>query len=175
MIFRQVSRMYWTLGLIGILSMMSCETPMVPQENSVDESLGQEKKLEPENALKFINAYVEKCNNHEDATSTTVWVNSTVWVTQEFKASLSEMMQKADPELGLGFDPIFNAQDYPSEGFEVDSIKPPHASTSEGFLILKGKNWTDFKLTIHMRYFNSQWLVDGCGVVNMPTDKQDKR
>lgn len=163
----------WLFLLTFSLLSVSCgeENPL---ETVTTESLDVASPVvETQNALRFINAYVENCNKSKDATSAVVWVNSIVWVTQDFKNQLTTMVQQAnekDPEMGLGFDPILNAQDYPTAGFEIDST-----DSVNQYIVLKGKDWDSFKLTLRLRYFNSQWLVDGCGVVNMPADKQDKR
>jgi hypothetical protein len=40
---------------------------------------------------------------------------------------------------------------------------------------VKGKDWTDFKLTIKVVLENGKWLIDGCGIVNIPNEKRSKR
>ena len=72
--------------------------------------------------------------------------------------------------MGLGADPIFDAQDYPDQGFELDSF-----DSETNFIVVKGKNMSDFKLTIKMVNENENWLVDGCGMINIPNDKRLKR
>nr|MBP6315517.1 hypothetical protein [Chitinophagaceae bacterium] len=81
-----------------------------------------------------------------------------------------ENAYKQDPELGLGFDPIFDAQDYPEKGFELVSF-----DEKTNFIVVKGKDWADFKLTLKMVEENEQWLVEGCGIINIPKDKQNFR
>ena len=77
---------------------------------------------------------------------------------------------KIEPELGLDFDLIFDAQDYPDEGFELESF-----DNKTNYVVVKGKNWTDFRLTIKMVLENNKWLVDGCGIINIPNDKRSAR
>ncbi|MBK6833593.1 MAG: hypothetical protein IPG89_04680 [Bacteroidetes bacterium] len=72
--------------------------------------------------------------------------------------------------MGLGADPIVDAQDYPSKGFELESI-----DEQTNFLIVKGKDMPEFKLTIKVVEENGNWLVDGCGIVNIPKDKRAAR
>lgn len=117
------------------------------------------------NALTFINAYVENCNDskREDIVK---WTQSNELTTNRFKTELKNIIDEAykqDPEMGLDADPILDAQDYPDEGFEFDSF-----NKENNRLILKGKNLENFKVTIIMVNENGKWLVDGCGMVNIP-------
>jgi hypothetical protein len=75
-----------------------------------------------------------------------------------------------EPEVGLDFDPILDAQDYPDKGFELESL-----DEKTNYLTVRGKDWADFKLTIKIIEENGNWLVDGCGIINIPTDKRAKR
>jgi hypothetical protein len=78
-----------------------------------------------ETALHFINDYVENCNKRKEAIDIVNWVNKNPQATERFKLTLTELMNKAyeeDPELGLGFDPLFIAQDYPDHGFDFENV-----------------------------------------------------
>ena len=93
--------------------------------------------------------------------------------TTRFRNEVKTMIEEAlkiDPELGLGFDTIFDTQDYPDERFELEFF-----NSKTNFIVVKGKNWVDFKLTIKMVLENNKWLVDGCGFVNIPKDKRSTR
>jgi len=125
------------------------------------------------NALTFINAYVKNCNQMKDAVGIIEWVKSNKLTTQRFKTILKRTIEEAnklEPEIGLGFDPIFDAQDYPEKGFEIASI-----DYKTNYIVVKGKDWQDFKLTIKMVKANNNWLVDGCGIINIPKSKRAKR
>ncbi|MBK6527454.1 MAG: hypothetical protein IPG07_19010 [Crocinitomicaceae bacterium] len=118
-----------------------------------------------ESALSFLNAYVDNCNLMSESSGVIDWVNASDLVTSDFKSELQKLMDEAyaaDPELGLGADPIFNAQDWPEEGFELDTI-----DEEANLIILKGINWPDFKVTVKVIEENGSWLADGCGMVNM--------
>jgi hypothetical protein len=122
-----------------------------------------------DNALTFINDYVDFCNNMTPSISTLDWISANTLTTPNFKSRLKTVIEdanKLDPEMGLGADPIFDAQDYPDKGFEFDSI-----DSLNNLITLKGIDWPDFKLTIKMARQNFVWLVDGCGMINMPTNK----
>jgi hypothetical protein len=123
-----------------------------------------------DNALKFINDYVENCSKMNKAINTIDWVNSNHLATENFKSELTRIIYEAnkiDPELGLDFDPIFNAQDFPDKGFELEFI-----DTTSNFLIVKGIDENQFRLTMKVKKENENWLVDGCGIVNIPKDRQ---
>lgn len=124
-------------------------------------------------ALDFINAYVQNANKMNEAKGTVEWINASDLVTQHFKNELSALMRDAsskDPELGPGADPLFNAQDYPDKGFELEAFDP-----RTNYLTVKGKDWKAFTLTIKAVKEKGKWLVDGCGVINIPESKRAKR
>ena len=101
------------------------------------------------------------------------WVNSNEMTTNQFKTKVKSIIDQAykkDPEIGLGFDPIFDAQDYPDKGFELEIF-----DNKTNFIVVKGKNWADFKLTIKSVMEDNKWLIDGCGIVNIPHDKRSTR
>ena len=131
------------------------------------------KKIIVNSALRFINDYVDNCNKMKESIGVVEWTNSSQWASDHFKTELKKIIAEAnakDPEMGLGFDPIFDAQDYPDEGFELDSF-----DDKTNYIIVRGKNMPDFKLTIKMVNENESWLVEGCGIINIPNDKRSKR
>jgi len=97
-------------------------------------------------ALKFINDYLEFTNDRKSDIGLIEWVNSRKDLTVEFKSELKRILdeaEKEDPELGLGFNPILDAQDSPDR-FLLDS-------TDYEFLIVKGEDWTEFRLTLKIK------------------------
>lgn len=72
--------------------------------------------------------------------------------------------------MGLGFDPIFDAQDFSDKGFVVATT-----DTLNGFLTVKGKGRSDFFLTLKVVDHDGNYLVEGAGVINIPDDKRSKR
>ncbi len=124
-------------------------------------------------ALTFINLYVDNCNKLKESLGILEWVNSNEMTTNQFKTKVKSIIDQAykkDPEIGLGFDPIFDAQDYPDKGFELEIF-----DSKTNFIVVKGKNWADFKLTIKLVMEDNKWLIDGCGIVNIPHDKRSTR
>jgi len=146
------------------------------KENKLEnetESIKATKNLQSDCALKFINDYVEYCNKIENVLGVIEWVNTNQSTTEKFKSELTRILgeaKKGDSELGLGFDPIFDAQDYPENGFEIESI-----DKTTSYLIVKGKNWDGFKLKMKIKKENDKWLIDGCGIINIPKDNQIRR
>ena len=56
------------------------------------------------------------------------------------------------------------------EGFLLETF-----DSKTNYLIVKGKKWLDFKLTIKVVLNKNKWLIDGCGIINIPIDKRCKR
>lgn len=142
-------------------------------EVSSAESKNQKDNNPVDIALKFINSYVDNCNKMNASIGVLEWVNSNSLASNRFKAELKKIVEEAhkgDPEMGLEADPIFDAQDYPDKGFELESF-----DSKTNFVVVKGKNWTDFKLTMKLVLENDNWLVDGCGTINIPNDKRINR
>lgn len=139
----------------------STETQTAPSQTAVDV------------ALKFINLYVENSLKTNESIDLVEWVIASELATQGFKTEVKTMIEKAfeeEPDMGLGFDPIIDGQDFPDEGFELESY-----DSESNYIVVKGKKWSDFKVTIKMVLEGNKWLVDGCGVVNIPKDKQSPR
>jgi hypothetical protein len=126
-----------------------------------------------DNALRFINGYIENINRRKQAVDIVDWVSSNDFATKGFKAELKRILDEAykeEPEVGLDFDPILNAQDNPDNGFELESF-----DEKTNYLTVKGKEWPDFKVTMRIKEENGSWLVDGCGIVNIPNEKGVER
>lgn len=124
-------------------------------------------------ALNFINDYVGFCNSTSIQTNDTNWVRNHPLLTDNFKNAYYDLINKArkdNPELGLGFDPIFDAQDFPDKGFVVAA-----ADTAAGILTVKGKEWSDFILTLKLVAQDGKYLVDGSGAINIPEYKRARR
>ncbi|MEY3238477.1 MAG: hypothetical protein RI883_2578 [Bacteroidota bacterium] len=125
------------------------------------------------NALAFINDYVANSNNMANAKNIIDWANSNQLSSEAFKTALKEIIDaafKEDAEMGLDSDPIYDAQDYPEKGFELASF-----DEKTNYLIVKGIGWFDFKITMKVVEENGKWLVDGCGIVNIPEEKRMER
>lgn len=145
----------------------------IPNDKISDQLTEVEQGKPIEKALTFLNSYVDNCNKMKESTEVVEWVNLSMLTTNAFRTELKRVMDEAyklEPEMGLDADPIFDAQDYPEKGFELDSF-----DSKTNYVVVKGKNRPDFKLTLKMVFENNDWLVDGCGIINIPIDKRIAR
>ena len=145
------------IRLLFLVLLASC----LPQNKRERVSLSK-----TENALTFINNYVENCNKKKQSIDVVEWVKSSDLVTTDFKDELKKVMDEAsekEPAVGLGADPLFNAQYYPDKGFELDSFEE-----KSNYLVVKGKNLPEFKVIMKIVNENKKWLVDGCGLIRVP-------
>ena len=95
-------------------------------------------------ALKFVNDYAEYCAPSDQKRDERTWIEKNPLLTTNFKniyKNILDSAQKEDPELGLDFDPIFDAQDFPDKGFSIIG-----ADTSSGYVTVVGNDWKEFKL-----------------------------
>ena len=109
-------------------------------------------------AEKFINDYVANCNKMNEAVPTLEWIMANPDASPEFKKAAKKLIEDAykdDPELGLEYDPIFNAQDYPEEGFTM--VGDPNR------LIAKAKGMENFIVPMSTAKINGRWMVTMCG------------
>jgi hypothetical protein len=120
-------------------------------------------------AVQFMNAYTAYCMQPGDAN----WIEKQPLLTDNFKATHKKLLEdalKEDPEMGLGFDPIFDAQDFPDKGFTLSKT-----DTANGYVTVSGNGWPDFYVVLKVVRQGDQSFVDGAGVINIPQDKRAKR
>jgi len=127
-------------------------------------------KTSPETiGLNFINDYMRNIENLDFVE----WIEKYPRTTKSFKLEIKRLVDEAEkeaPGYGLGFDPILDAQDYPDKGFNLKSI-----DTVAGYMSVIGRDWESFVVTIKLTRENSKWMIDGCGMVNIPMEKQASR
>lgn len=88
------------------------------------------------------------------------WVSSHPQVSDEFKKVFKKTLQDArhaDPELGLGYDPIINAQDYPDKGFRAADIK---VNGDNATVTMEGIGWSGFRVTVGLVLRKTKWLIN---------------
>lgn len=165
-----------TAFILLTLAFVSCaqteqKVDQTTSEQTSDPNIGKEEVTK--NALQFINGYIEFSNDENSSYSPLDWVKMNPLATANFKTILEGIYDEAyevDPEIGLGFDPILDAQDYPGDGFELDSF-----DAKSNYVIVKGIHMPEFKLTLKLTETDGKWLVDGCGIVNIPENKRQSR
>lgn len=158
-------------GLILLLTIgfTACQS-RISGGKSNQEGVTTEVPAKYEVARQFINAYADYSNDRSAETGILDWVNAQDNVSEDFKAELERIITEAErqnPDLGLEFDPIFEAQDFP-DSFEI-------ASYEGDFVTVMGREFPNFKLTMKVVEENKRWLVDGSGIVNIPEEKRVKR
>jgi len=120
-------------------------------------------------ALDFLNEYTKYSADvfgNETAGETEHWIVGNARLTPNFKKKYKKMVEdarKSDPELGLDFDPITDAQDFPAQGFEILDC-----DDRTNFVTLTGKNSDKFRVVVKVIRHNQFWLVDGAGAINIP-------
>ena len=161
------------IGLLVVSLILSCNSSTEPKKTEVKNSI---EAPAPQNheaadiALKFINAYTDNCNRIKESQGVVEWVNASQLTTTHFRTELKTLISQAngnDTTSGLEADPLFDAQDYPEKGFEIESF-----DDESNLVVLKGKDWADFKLKIKLVSENDKWLVDGCGSINIPKEER---
>ncbi|WP_321480588.1 hypothetical protein [uncultured Bacteroides sp.] len=135
------------------------------------QSTAKKSKTDADVAIQFINSYVDHCS--QQSSTTDQWIEKNQLLTKNFKSAYKQLVDsanKADPDLGLDFDPIFDAQDYPDKGFELVSY-----NDETGVVTVRGKNWPDFILVMKIAHQANKYLVDGSGIINIPKNDRAKR
>lgn len=158
--------------LIVLISSLSCNTIIKNEIRPLNEQTDSI-VLKEYVALEFINNYVIYCNNQINEVPLISWVGKQNNVSKEFKSELERIIveaNKRDPEMGLGFDPIFDAQDYPDKGFEFEEL-----NNLKNIVVVKGIEWSSFKLHIKMVLRKGKYLVHGLGIINLSVDERVKR
>ena len=154
--------------LFFFLVFSSCNNKQNTISDNSKKSATPKPIIDTKNATKFLNDYVALCNKQflrKAPIDIDSWVENNALVTKNFKEEYKKIIAKAkadDPELGLDFDPILDAQDYPDKGFEISEI-----NHQKNFVTYKGVGWNEFTLKVKIIYFTNKWLVDGIGIVNI--------
>ena len=163
--------------LLGICSVSLCSCDAISGNGSKNQAEERDTSLtdtaevtvqspDPQVALDFINAYVENANTREGRLEIRDWFRSSESVTEDMRSALIKMIDEAwerEPEIGLSYDPVFNAQDYPEKGFELKAF-----DEKQGLVTVEGIEWPGFSRNIRIVIIDGKTLVDGCGVINMP-------
>lgn len=148
--------------------LLSCNSTNSHNEK---DSQNKDQNGEPEYlvAEKFINDYIDYLNDDTSSIDISEWVNNRNDVTNSFKIELERIVslsEKNDPELGLGFDPILNAQDHPEKcKIENKDVQ---------YVTVQGIDWPNFHLKLKLKVEDGTWLVEGSGIINIENEKRMK-
>lgn len=157
----------------SIALLLSCNSQSTETNNSLKNTTGSQDSVACEHALRFANEYISNARNATKQQHDSAWLFANPALSEKFKneyRKLVDSANKADPELGLGFDPILDAQDYPDKGFDLKDCQP-----ETGYITLQGKEWKDFHLVVKVIKQENTWKIDGAGIINIPPDKQIKK
>lgn len=169
------------LILVFSISFLACQSDKKKSSEAVDSELSTTDLYEPlesevasddENyqaALDFLNLYIENMHTVEILE----YVKQSPLATANLKTELENILIHAweeNPKVGLGFDPLFDAQDFPQKGVELADFDPV-----SGYVMVKGIEWENFRVAMRVVKEGGHIMVDGCGVVNMPEDKRAER
>ncbi len=173
--------MRYLISLVLCVSLFGCKsdkksgsitTDMQENNSDIYEPLESEKSSDDENyqaALDFLNSYIE----NKDRLEILEFVKASSLATESLKKELETILIRGweeDPQVGLGFDPLFDAQDFPDKGVELYSF-----DQKTGYVMVQGIEWNDFRVAMQVVKVNGHILVNGCGVVNIPVDKRAER
>jgi hypothetical protein len=154
------------------LNFFNCEKSISQEKKSITEQ-AENKNSAEKTAIDFIDDYIKYCDDRNPKPRLIEWVSKQKNVSEKFKTELKRIIEEAvkqNAEFGLGFDPILVAQDYPDDGFKISEF-----DSISNYLTLEAKSWKNFKITMKMKKVKNQWLVHGCGIINIPKTKQAKR
>src|SRR5262245_60982431 len=97
------------------------------------------------------------------------WVKGRPYFTSGFASALDSTLRrarKADPEIGLGADPIWDAQDYPEGGYRARRVTV-HADSA--VVELEGAwapgKWTAGGPKVRLVRRDGRWLIDSIGQI----------
>jgi len=159
--------------LLLLISLFSCQpkNEKATPENSTSET--SKVTVDYTVATRFISDYTHFLNTSTDPKATLVWIQNNKLLTSGFKANYTRIMEegwKEDPELGLGFDPIFDGQDYPDNNYTITAI-----DSLSGFVTVSSDSWKEFEVVTRVIQNGKQSLVDGSGIINIPENKRAQR
>ncbi|HRB70308.1 hypothetical protein [Flavobacterium sp. WV_118_3] len=158
------------LLMIGLFSCQPKKDTDTP-ENNISEA--SKATIDYTVATQFISDYVHFLDHSTDPKATLSWIQNNKLLTSSFKDRYSHIMEEAwkeDPELGLGFDPVFDGQDYPDNNYTITAI-----DSLSGFVTVSSESWKEFAVVMRVVQNGKLSLVDGSGIINIPEDKRAQR
>ncbi len=127
--------------------------------NNTTETKNKEDKIafDTSVAVDFVNQYIM---NIEKGGDLNAWIENNPSLTPKFKKAYQVFLSNEEEGVPSG-DPILDAQDYPTEGFQIKEIDEEHK-----VVIVEGVNWEEFTLNIRLELVDGKTLVDACGIIN---------
>lgn len=119
--------------------------------NSIEEAI----------AAKFVNDYVAFLKEDKSDVDLKNWI-ATKSVTENFINAFNKTLADTNSK----FDPVINSEEIPEKGFQVIS------NDDQDYVTLQRVSNPSYTIKVKMVQVDGKWKVDGCGAVNIPTDKQ---
>ncbi|MCH5597487.1 hypothetical protein [Niabella ginsengisoli] len=112
--------------------------------------------------MQFLNGYIKMCEQQTSQQATINWVLTSVDVTDGFKSAYRKFYtENPEPD----FDPVLTAQDCPQK-IELESI-----GLTDYYFTFSSSEIDNYLLVTKVKRVGDIWLVDGCGVINIPKEK----
>ena len=119
-----------------------------------------------------MNDYVKISEPSATSINLNDWVKHNDLLTDSFKSRYKFVIDsawKAEPDVGLDFDPIIDGNASPT-AFEL-----VNCDEENGFVTVKGVGWPEFVLVLKLIKENNTTLIDGSGIINIPVEKRRNR
>lgn len=155
-------RLLLTISSIFILFSCDTATKTAKARQTVDCNI----------ALKFINDYAKICEPSAKPINTDEWLKQNSLLTDNFKTCYQFVIDsgfKAERNVGLDFDPIFDGNDFPSK-FEI-----VNCDDQNGYATVKGVDWPDFVLVLKLIKQDGNTLIEGSGIINIPFNMRARK
>src|SRR5712675_1583587 len=97
------------------------------------------------------------------------WIEANSNLSDPFKKALRKTIlnaRKADPEMGLDFDPILSGQDYPDKGYRA---KDTQVTGDKATVVMEGIDAPDFRISVMLVNADKKWKINGIGDINAPS------
>lgn len=121
-------------------------------------------------AIRFVQDYLRQDLPSDSAAIG--WVSRRADVTESFKKAHAKLLRdarKGHPELGLEFDPLLDAQDWPTGAMEWKM------DLAQGAMLLCVQDRPDITLTVQVVRRNHRLFLNGMGVIGIPDSLRAKR
>lgn len=103
-------------------------------------------------------AFIEKPTKGDYESALIAWIQKQPSLTDAYKREFKKVVmgaRKKDPELGLDYDPILNAQDVPEHSLKATAVKV-NGNTASALAVEK----SGFKIKIGLVKIKGKWLIN---------------
>ncbi|WP_281763502.1 hypothetical protein [Neptunitalea lumnitzerae] len=168
---------YISIAVLSIATLTACEqTPKKEEVNkrtkigieTVDKDNFEEVKslrlfdnVQEAKAARFVNKYIAFLKEDKSDVDLKNWI-ATKSVTENFINAFNKTLADTNST----FDPVINSEEIPEKGFQVVS------NDDQDYVTLQRVSNPSYTIKVKMVQVDGKWKVDGCGAVNIPTDKQ---